>query len=255
MGAGRRLGARRSRGGALRARGPRGPDLDRLELGGEGDLDQLEVVGMVELGVADAGRLVHAGARPGDDLAHPFVVELHPALEHVIHLEVELVLVPAEAAMVALLGADDMGHGAAAGRLVDAEVAVLEAGSQAVALEDGVLGVGCRELELLGGHGRYLPGSPPRAAALAGTDYTTQPCRPPMRSPRALLLARSDSPRAAGPVGIADLVLLDLADGAFGQPLDEGDAARPLVAGQRLEAELDDLAFAHGTSRPQHHVR
>src|ERR1700730_812338 len=103
---------------------------------------------MRHLGMADARRLMDARAGLGGDLADALVVEFHPAAQDVIHLEVEIVLVPAEAGMAARLGADDMRHGAPAGGGGDAEVAILEAGSQPAIAEDRLLGMRGGEAEL-----------------------------------------------------------------------------------------------------------
>src|SRR5579862_3261719 len=51
----------------------------------------------------------------------------------------------------------------------------------------------------------------------------------------------SDLPRSSGPVGLADLLALDLAGRAAGELVDELDAARDLEAGQVLAGELDDV--------------
>src|SRR6185312_15139181 len=91
-------------------------------------------------------------------LADPFIAELHPALQHVVHLEIKVVLVPAEAAMRGGLGADDMRQHLAAGCGADAEIAIFEAGSEAALLEDRVLRMRRREAHLGLGHGALLPG-------------------------------------------------------------------------------------------------
>src|SRR4029077_20625991 len=67
-------------------------ELDRVELGRQDDLEQLAVVGIVEHGMLDLGRLQPARALAhGLDLA--VVLALHPALEHIDHLEVDGVVV------------------------------------------------------------------------------------------------------------------------------------------------------------------
>jgi len=137
---------------------------------------------MAAFGVADAGRLVHAGARPSADPAHAFLVELDPALEHIEHLEFKLVLVPAEAAPRAWPSANDMGHGAASCGLGDAEVTILETGSQAADVECGVPGVGRR---------KFHPLRPLRSSH----DYPPKnaPGRPAADRPKTVRLDRPDA--------------------------------------------------------------
>ena len=95
---------------------------------------------MAQLTVADAGRLVHAGAclQAHDTLA--FVLELDPALEDVDQLEFGVVPVRLAGKLSAGRCADDMGIDAALGGGLDAEVAAFEEGAQA-AFEFGVGGV------------------------------------------------------------------------------------------------------------------
>jgi len=73
---------------SLRRRG-RGGDFDGLELGGESDLDQFEILGMRHFLVPDTGRLMDARAGLGEDFADTLVVEFDPALDYLIHLQVE----------------------------------------------------------------------------------------------------------------------------------------------------------------------
>jgi hypothetical protein len=99
-----------------------------------------------ELGVPDAGRLMHARARVEGHFAHALVVELDPALEHVHELELHFVVMALRQSFRAGHGADDVRDGAARGCLLDAEVAVLEERAQS-ARPRGVLDVAHRELE------------------------------------------------------------------------------------------------------------
>src|SRR6516162_2828495 len=143
--------------GGLRNLGRRGRFcLDRLEVGWQRDLDELEIVGMGDFGVADARRLMHAASRSRCHLADALIVEAHPLLEHVVHLKVEIMLVPGEAAMSARFRTDDMLHDLAAGGSGDAEVAVLEARAQPAILEDGIAGVGRGEFHRTLAHRRLL---------------------------------------------------------------------------------------------------
>ncbi len=125
---------------------------------------------MGDFDVTDTGRLVHAGAGLDPDLADAFVVELDPALEHIEQLHLQVVSVPAAAAVLARLGADHVGADVPAGRRLDAEVAVLEEGPEPLALVLRILQVRNGELRLgFGrGHGGRAPCRLDRGIALAG---------------------------------------------------------------------------------------
>src|SRR5258708_31960212 len=99
------------------------------EAGRADDLDHLEVLRVPELAVADARRLVEAAAGFHHDPAEAFVLEQHPALQHVDELQPAIVPVPLAVRRLAGAGADHVGHHLAAGRAPDAEVAVLETAS------------------------------------------------------------------------------------------------------------------------------
>ena len=62
-------------------------------------------------------------------------LELHPAIQHVDELQLAVVPVPLAVRRLARAGADDVRHHPALGRLLDAEVAVLEVASQAALFE------------------------------------------------------------------------------------------------------------------------
>ncbi len=81
-----------------------------LELGGQGDLEYFHVVRVRDLDVADARRLVHAGAGLEPDLADAFVVELDPAFEHVDQLHLQVVGVPAGGALLGFLIGGSIGR-------------------------------------------------------------------------------------------------------------------------------------------------
>src|SRR5262245_33893678 len=105
-------------------------DADGLEIGRAGDLDHRVVVRILDHAVADPRLLVHA--RPGleADLADALETDPRPALEHVDHLEVELVEVLVAGSLAARRWPDDVGAHAPAGALDHAEVAVLEIAAQ-----------------------------------------------------------------------------------------------------------------------------
>src|SRR5512140_1251777 len=90
---------------------------------------------MPQFPVADAGRLVGAGTGLEQHFALAFVVELDPALQHIDQLKLGLVPVGPRDEFAAGPRADDVGHGHAAGRLLDSQVAVVDEGTQAVRLE------------------------------------------------------------------------------------------------------------------------
>src|SRR3546814_1704262 len=75
------------------------------------------------------------------DLA-PLVLEGHPAARHVDHLELELVAVPGARTLLAQHRADHVAAELAAGRLGDAEVAILEERPEARADEGAAVGMG-----------------------------------------------------------------------------------------------------------------
>src|SRR5687767_10820269 len=97
---------------------------------------------MPELAVADARRLVEAAAGFHHHLADTLVLEEHPALEHVYELHLAVVRVPFAVRRLSRTRADHVRHHLAAGRALDAEVAVLEVAAQPAALEFRSLAVG-----------------------------------------------------------------------------------------------------------------
>src|SRR3546814_3040539 len=96
---------------------------------------------MAQFAVADARRLQHAGARAQHLLAAALVFEDNPAAGDIDHLERQVVPVPGGRAFLAGDGTDDMRAEAAAGRLRNAEVAVLEEGPEAVPREGAAVGM------------------------------------------------------------------------------------------------------------------
>src|SRR5213594_507307 len=118
-------------------------DLPRRVDGGRVDFQDLDVVRALKLVVDDPGRLEHAVAGVERVLAVVLVDELHPALQHVEHLEVALVLVEPGGVQVVgagavLLDADHVGAELPVSGPLDAEVAVLHEGAQP-GLEDGLV--------------------------------------------------------------------------------------------------------------------
>src|SRR5260370_36969759 len=98
--------------------------------------------------VPDTRRLMDARARLGEDFADTLIVEFDPALDHVIHLKVQRMLVPAGAPVMGGLGPDNMRHGATARRFLAAKAAIDEERSQPAILEAGALRVGCAKFHL-----------------------------------------------------------------------------------------------------------
>src|SRR6266853_1020435 len=98
---------------------------------------------MRHLLVSDTGRLMYAGAGLCKDCPDDLVIESDPALDHVVHLKVKRMLVPARAYVMGCLGPNHMRHGASARRILDPEVAIDEERAQPAILETGILGVGC----------------------------------------------------------------------------------------------------------------
>jgi len=95
-----------------------------------------------DLAVADARRLVEAAPGLHHHAADAFVFEQHPALQHVDELDFAVVRVPLAVRRLARPRADHVCHHLAAGRALDAEVAVLEIAAQPAAREFCALGMG-----------------------------------------------------------------------------------------------------------------
>ena len=140
------------------------PDDHRRVHGRRVDLEHFDVVRALQLVVDDAGRLEHAVALAERALALAFVDEPDPALEHVEHLEVALVLVQACRVQVVSaprvrLDPDHVSAELPVGRLVDPEVAVLHEAPQSSlvhrvlgqARAEGLLGLAHRRLPFVGG--------------------------------------------------------------------------------------------------------
>jgi len=94
---------------------------------------------MFELAVADVRRLVETSPRAHLHLADAFVLEQHPALEHVHELHLAIVRVPFAVRRLARPRADHVRHHLAARRALDAEVAVFEVAAQSAAREPRAL--------------------------------------------------------------------------------------------------------------------
>jgi len=95
-----------------------------------------------DLAVADARRLVEAAPGLHHHPADALVLEQHPALEDVHELHLAIVRVPFSVRRTSGARADDVRDHLAAGRSLDAEVAVLEIAAQPAAREFRALGMG-----------------------------------------------------------------------------------------------------------------
>jgi len=95
-----------------------------------------------DLAVADARRLVEAAPGLHHHPADALVLEQHPALENVHELHLAIVRVPFAVRRASGARADDVRDHLAAGRALDAEVAVLEVAAQPAAREFRALAVG-----------------------------------------------------------------------------------------------------------------
>ncbi len=112
-------------------------DFHRPEIRRQDDLQELNVVGVIQDHVPDLRRLGPAAALLHRGLALAFHVGLDPALEHIDHLEFDVVIVELRhfLGIARPLQADDMRLRQAMRRVLDAEVAVMRVGAQAVGLE------------------------------------------------------------------------------------------------------------------------
>jgi len=77
---------------------------------------------VLELAVADARRLVEAAAGLHPHSSDAFVLEQHPALQHVDELHGDVVVVPFAVRRLARARADDVRHHFPLGRALDAEI-------------------------------------------------------------------------------------------------------------------------------------
>src|SRR6266436_1402281 len=108
-------------------------NFHRLELRRQDDLQHLAIVGKTQHRMLDARRLNPAGARTHHLFAFALELGFDPALEHVDHLEIDVVIV----ALGHLFGAerryepDHMGLHHAAGGVADAKIAVFRIRPQA----------------------------------------------------------------------------------------------------------------------------
>ena len=109
---------------------------------------------MLELAVADARWLVEAAPRLHHDAPDAFVLEKHPAFQHVDKLHGAIVVVPLAVRRFTPASADHMRYHFATGRAFDAEVAVFEVAAQATARELSILAV--RDVEAR--HGAFILG-------------------------------------------------------------------------------------------------
>ena len=109
-------------------------ELHRLEIRGQNDLQHFAIVRVTQHRVLDARGLDPAAARLHRDRALPLELRRHPALEHVDHLKIDLVVVQ----LRDFLGpkgrqqADHVGLDEPVGRLGQAQVAVLRVPTQAI---------------------------------------------------------------------------------------------------------------------------
>src|SRR5260221_13253333 len=113
----------------------------RLVLGGgevrrHDDLEHFAIVGVVEYRMPDPRRLGPAAALSHDVLTLPLELVLHPALEHIGHLELHIMVV----ALAYLVGtwrdhANDMRQNHPVGRLGNSEIAVSRVAPPPVMLE------------------------------------------------------------------------------------------------------------------------
>jgi hypothetical protein len=109
---------------------------------------------MPELAMADAWRLVEAAPGFHHHAPDAFVLEEHPAFQHVHELHVGIVVVPFAVRRFAGSRAYHVRDDLALRRAPDAEIAILEVAAQAPALE---LSVACvRDVEA--GHGAFILG-------------------------------------------------------------------------------------------------
>jgi len=94
---------------------------------------------VLELAVADARRLVEAAAGFHHHFSDAFVLEEHPALQHVHKLHVDGVIVPFAVRRPARARADHVRYHLAPGRALDTEIAVFEVVTQSALLELPIL--------------------------------------------------------------------------------------------------------------------
>jgi len=94
---------------------------------------------MLQLAVPDARRLVEATARLHQHASDAFVLEQHPALEHVHELHRAVVQMPLAVRRLPGARADDVGDDLAPRRALDAEIAIFEIAPQAAAREPRAL--------------------------------------------------------------------------------------------------------------------
>jgi hypothetical protein len=106
-----------------------------LEFRRRDELDHLQVLRVAQLAVADARRLVEAGAGLHRDAADAFVLEHRRALQHVDELHVDVVPVPFAVRRLLRPGADDMRHHLSPRGALDPQVAIFEVAAQAAAAE------------------------------------------------------------------------------------------------------------------------
>jgi len=102
----------------------------------------VQVFRVADLAVADARRLVEAGARLHGDAPDALVLEYRRALQHVHELQLAVVPVPLAVRRFSRTRADDVRDDLAAAGALDAEVAVLEVAAQAATAEFGAFQVG-----------------------------------------------------------------------------------------------------------------
>ena len=101
-----------------------------FEIGRDGDFEHFEIVGVFDDAVGNARLLIPAGAGFQAHLADSVEIHARPALEHVDHVEVELVAVRVAGFGAAFGSLDHLGEHLAARRFRDSEVAIDEMPAQ-----------------------------------------------------------------------------------------------------------------------------
>src|SRR5262249_22826436 len=111
--------------------------LHRLEVGRQDDLQHFAIVGVAGHGMLYARWLDPAASLLHDDRALSLEIGLYPALQHVDHLEVDLVIVTLRNLLAAKRRQEPyhMSLHQAVRRRVQPEIAVLRVGAQPIALE------------------------------------------------------------------------------------------------------------------------
>jgi hypothetical protein len=112
-----------------------------FEVAGQHDLQNFDIVRVRYFAVANARRLVHAGASFQSVLTLALVLKNRPALEHINQLHGHLVHVPFARGLGAFARTNDVHDRLALSGQVDAQVAVFKIFAKAVVFERTVFGV------------------------------------------------------------------------------------------------------------------